>query len=275
MKRILLIRHAESFYNEYLSASFRLNQVDDFEENLILFTRFAKKEVLLDPLLSAKGYRQIEEQRKSSSKLLSGVKLVISTCMTRTLETTKELFKEASNDCSFVVIPSFECVNSMSDFPFRAQENVLRYPGFDFHLVNRELDKHGFEWFIHRFVSPYKRDYFLGAVRSLGSLPKEQEIVQKSFEIIERSKKFCISRIENSFEFYFRLELAKRMITHLLRKPQYRHLEDDQVALVAHWNFLGYLSSTSFDQDFHPTDFSPFSNCEVRKHQLKLSDYVD
>ena len=271
MKRLLLIRHAESLYNQYLANSLKVNEVFDHNEALVLFTRFHKREELLDPFLSQNGIAQTEVSVKENFDKLNRVKLVITTPMTRTLETTRRLFGGISVPPEIVVIPNFEKSESVSDFPFRTLQNVKKYNNCDFKLLENKLKTFGYAWFIYEFFSPYKKELFLDAIKNVTAPDLDQEIVRKSFEIVDKSLCFALNSVENSFEFYFRILKAKNSISQILTSDKYKLLKDEEVAVVAHWNFLAYLTAASFNENFTPVLFNIFKNCEIKEFDFELN----
>lgn len=274
MKRsIYLIRHAQSGFNKFLGAAIDRYQLTEDDEHLLLFARVAKKEELIDPHITELGLKQTLLAREKYKEQFSKVKLVMTTAMTRTLDTARGIFDSQNcKDKEFVVLPFFERIQSISDIPSKVCQNFERYPEFDFSLMKDQVERHGTTWFLHKLTNPYLREKLIEGLKEFDHSPIDQQVIQKTFKLTDQLRHLKNTELENLCEFYFRIQNHKMSMKRLLLQPKYRDLKDGEIAFVGHFCFNSSFMATDFDENFFPKNFHRFENCEAVYRQIEFPE---
>jgi len=245
-KAVYLIRHAQSEFN---AAEILVGlDVVDFDKNYA------------DPILTKLGQQQAEVGAEFVKD--KNIKYVISSPMKRTIQTASIIFKDHTSKPKFLVHPLFrEHIHYSCDVasPVDILEETFSDLELDWTLMKNFEDRD--LWHITDFFDETTRNELLEEIKKKAQTPEEiRKIVGEV--MMEKSKGQHPKPLESYDVLAKRIEKAKEELKQLVREVG----PDESIAIVAHWAFLRYFTSTRFGEKLNPLDGYDFRNCEVLEY---------
>jgi broad specificity phosphatase PhoE len=249
---VFLIRHAQSQFNVAEHAALaRGADVYEYKFN----------PELVDAGISDLGHDQTKAAAEEVQDL--NIKVVFTSPLRRTLQTTYNIFKDHKNKPHVIVLPILrEIFSSACDVSDDLQKIKKEFPDFDFSLIDA-LDVPEF-WLFHSLQNEtLKKDLLKEAERKFRDKTDLGEKVKHY--ILDKLSKYYPEQYESSFEILQRNAQARE---HFLKK--YSELkEGEKIACVAHYYFLNHFTATDIGEEGQPLDGKGFKNCEVHEFRLQ------
>lgn len=273
-KKILLIRHGQSVFNEYYYETCLKLGVDPDKTHLVQFTFFPLRKDLLDAPLTKLGISQCVNTRNEQKEKIKDVKLVLVTATTRALQTARHIFNTQDNhNMRLVVLPIFECTESVDDVFCNTIDNMKIFSEFDFSILKKETDKFGWSWFARHYTNHYKRENLISHVDTRWkNFSYEKESVARGFAMVEFMEKFSPEIFENWKDFSTRVRNHEESLIRFLIKEENKGLKDNEIAFVGHNRLFRVMTAKSFGLGNQPLEFWDSTNCEIKEHELELFD---
>ena len=273
-KKILLIRHGQSVFNEHYYETCLKLGVDPDKTNLVQFTFFPLRKDLLDAPLTNLGISQCVNARNEQKEKIQNVKLVLVTATTRALQTARHIFNTQDNhNKRLVVLPIFECTESVDDVFCNTIDNMEKFSEFDFSIVKKETDQFGWSWFARHYTNHHKRENLISHIDTQWkNFSYEKESVARGFAMVKFMEKFSPEIFENWKDFSTRVNNHEDSLIRFLLKKENAELKDNEIAFVGHNRLFKVMTAKSFDSESQPLEFWDSTNCEIKEHELELFD---
>jgi len=248
---VFLIRHAQSQFNVAEHAVLARG-ADVYEY------KFNRE--LIDAGISDLGIDQTKAAAEECKNL--NIKVVFTSPLRRTLQTTYNIFKDHPNKPHVIVLPLLrEIFSSACDVSDDLDKIKKEFPDFDFSYIDA-LDVPEF-WLFHSLQNETLKNEFLKEVES--KFRDQTEFRENlKFHILDKLSEYYPNQYENSFEILQRNAKAREIF---LKKHE-ELKEGEKIACVAHYYFLIHFTATEIGEEGQPIDGKGFKNCEV--HECKI-----
>ena len=264
--QVILLRHAESKYNEELASLLKVEHTEEDE------VRVKTKRENRDSSLTQLGIKQCEIAAEIAKKL--NVQIVLVSPMKRTLQTAYHVFKNHPNYSSieFIVVPKLkEWLGSVADIPKDTIKVIKhfqeKFPNFNWSLIQDYDDM------LHYYLEDIKDEFAKKILREKTSDP-EDPWGSNSYDLMVDYIQQCYPRkVESGRSVLKRISKVKKYIHDLLlsrfnSSTSKMLSEDSKIVVVTHKNISSYWTGKwekpmdEYEEIPYPHKFRNIKNCE-------------
>jgi broad specificity phosphatase PhoE len=228
-------------------------------------------------VVTAKGHDQAKEVGKQLDKVANDLKVIFTSPLRRSLQTTQEILDSMENKTvqKVFVIPTMrEVIESACDVPS------------DIKTLRKEFSS--FDWSAFDDVKDNKNRSMTYWIMTIGCAPGTEtpmEIYERIMKRKYKSHEDAVKGMEEEFlktmnslspdfcedreELWNRVQLSKQLVKEHIKEEG---LKDGEVAVVAHGIYLMYFLSTAkdLDQNYELCGKPMLKNCKLTPHKLKV-----
>ena len=264
--RILAMSHSTSEWNLRLNNHKKDNGVA--KENIIWkqshdFKTTYDKPEQIDAALSEDGVAACEAQREDFQKKYPNIKYILCSPTRRTVQTLNHMMKNYTNmpdKHNIVMFPEItDEVENLSDLAFETRDLMKKHKKeYNWDFMDPANYDHPEIWFLYNInesmgITKLKWEQ-IGNWRRYG----DKEKLMKYWKDSER--KLSDARVARA-----KTEESKTKVIEYIKKNE---VEDDELLLISHNNFLNYFTNDSFKENNEPTIQRNLKNLEVLKHEI-------
>lgn len=266
MVRILLMRHATSEWNVRIRKFKESKNVPITDIHWKCphdFKCTYEKPEQVDAAITQDGINECIKQREGFEQQHSKIKYILCSPYRRTIQTMNHMMENYANKLdskNIVMFPHIaEEIDCLGEFAFET-ENLMSQQkdscNFSFYSAENYEDPR--IWFLYNInESQGENDLKWKQINNWKTFQDKEKLFEcfKEMNTKIETAKGCRSKMENS----------KVKIQEFIEK---NNVQDNELLVVSHFNFLNYFISESFDQNDEPTNKRFIKNLEVIEYNM-------